>query len=129
MPPEAAALKEAIASADGVLLVTPEYNNGIPGVFKNAIDWGTRPYGQNSWARMPAAITGTSPGAVGTAVAQSRLRSDMLNAGCMVMAIPEAYIQWKPEIYAPDGSVEDEGTRKFLQGFVDAFVSWIDTRG
>ena len=62
-------------------------------------------------------------------MAQSRLRSDMLNAGCMVMAIPEAYIQWKPEIYAPDGSVEDEGTRKFLQGFVDAFVSWIDTRG
>ncbi|HRM74875.1 MAG TPA: NAD(P)H-dependent oxidoreductase, partial [Paracoccus sp. (in: a-proteobacteria)] len=98
-------------------------------VIKNALDWGTRPYGQNSWAGKPTAITGTSPGAVGTAVGQARLRGDMLAVGSVVMTFPEAYLQWKPEIYAPDGSVSDESTRAFLQGYVDAFVSWIDKQG
>lgn len=129
IPDPVARFKDRLDHSDAVLSVTPEYNRSYPGVIKNAIDWGTRPYGQNSWANMPAAITGTSPGAVGTAVAQSRLRSDMLNVGCVVMSIPEAYIQWKPEFYAPDGSIEDDSTRKFLQGFVDAFIAWIDKHG
>ena len=73
-PPIARAFKDAIASADAVLFVTPEYNRSIPGGLKNAIDWASRPYGQNSFTRKPSAVIGTSPGAVGTALAQQSLR-------------------------------------------------------
>ena len=98
-------------------------------MIKNAIDWGTRPYGQNSWSAKPTTVTGTSPGAVGTAVGQAHLRSDLLSVGCVVMTQPEAYLQWKPEAYGADGSVTDESTRAFLQGFVDSFIAWIDKHG
>lgn len=129
IPEAVARFKDRLNNSDAVLAITPEYNRSYPGVIKNALDWGTRPYGQNSWAGKPTAITGASPGAVGTAVGQARLRGDMLSVGSVVMTIPEAYIQWKPESYAPDGSVTDESTRAFLQGFVDAFVAWIDKQG
>lgn len=129
IPEAVARFKDRLGHSDAVLAVTPEYNRSYPGVIKNAIDWGTRPYGQNSWANLPAAITGTSSGAIGTAVAQTRLRGDMLNAGCIVMSQPEAYIQWKPESFTADGSVSDEATRRFLQGFLDAFIGWIDKHG
>ena len=71
----ARALKQAIADVDAVLFVTPEYNRSIPGGLKNAIDWASRPYGKNSFHRKPSAVIGTSPGAIGTAVAQQNLRS------------------------------------------------------
>lgn len=129
IPEAVARFKDRLDHSDAVLAITPEYNRSYPGVIKNAIDWGTRPYGQNSWATLPTAITGTSPGAIGTAVAQARLRGDMLSAGCVVMTQPEAYIQWKPEAFGPDGSVTDEAIRKFLQGFMDAFAGWIDKHG
>jgi chromate reductase len=74
-PPVAKAFKDAIASVDAVLFVTPEYNRSIPGGLKNAIDWASRPYGKNSFTRKPSAVIGTSPGAIGTAVAQQSLRS------------------------------------------------------
>ena len=73
-PPEAVALKQAIASADAVLFVTPEYNRSIPGALKNAIDWASRPWGQNSFHHIPAGVIGASMGAIGTAVAQQSLR-------------------------------------------------------
>jgi chromate reductase len=129
IPEPVARFKDRLNNSDAVLAITPEYNRSYPGVIKNALDWGTRPYGQNSWAGKPTAINGTSPGAVGTAVGQARLRGDMLAVGSVVMTFPEAYLQWKPEIYAPDGSVTDESTRAFLQGYVDAFVSWIEKQG
>src|SRR5512141_363297 len=74
-PPVAKALKDAIAAVDAVLFVTPEYNRSIPGALKNAIDWASRPYGTNSFARKPSAVIGTSPGRIGTAIAQQHLRS------------------------------------------------------
>src|SRR5690606_10673551 len=73
-PPPARAFKEALAAVDAVLFVTPEYNRSIPGALKNAIDWASRPYGQNSFARKPSAVIGTSPGSIGTAIAQQHLR-------------------------------------------------------
>lgn len=117
-------LKQQIEAADAVLVLTPEYNRSYPGLLKNAFDWGSRPYGQGCWKGKPAAVTGTSPGAIGAAVAQARLRSDMLNLSMVVMHAPEAYIQWKPEVYG-DGTVNDEGSEKFLQGFVDSFADFI----
>ena len=129
LPEAVARFKDRLNNSDAVLAITPEYNRSYPGVIKNAIDWGTRPYGQNSWGAKPATVTGTSPGSVGTAVAQAHLRSDLISVGAVVMTMPEAYIQWKPDAYAPDGSVTDESTRNFLQGFVDSFIAWIDKHG
>src|SRR5580765_851909 len=81
-PPEGVTrMKREIETADAVLFVTPEYNRGIPAVVKNVIDWGSRPYGKSSWPNKPAAIVGTSPGAIGTAVAQSQLRGILVGCG------------------------------------------------
>lgn len=122
-------LKDRIEHSDAVLAITPEYNRSYPGVIKNALDWATRPYGENSWAGKPAAVIGTSPGVIGTAVGQARLKSDLLTVGTVLMSQPEAYIQWKPEAHAADGSVIDEATAKFLGAWVDAFVAWIESHG
>lgn len=128
LPAPVARMKKEIETADAVLLVTPEYNRSIPGVLKNAIDWGSRPYGKSSFAGKPAAIAGASPGAIGAAVAQNHLRS--VTAGFLdmpTMGQPELYLAWKDGVIAADGSVNDEGTKKFLQGFVDKFALWVDT--
>ena len=95
-PPVARAFKEAIADVDAVLFVTPEYNRSIPGGLKNAIDWASRPWGKNSFARKPSAVIGTSPGAIGTAVAQQSLRSVLSFCNSPQMNPVEAYIQFKP---------------------------------
>lgn len=129
LPDPVARLKDRVEHSDAVLAITPEYNRSYPGVIKNAFDWASRPYGANSWAAKPAAVTGTSPGAIGAAVAQARLKSDMLNLGMIVMAQPEAYIQWKPDAVAADGSISDESLRKFLGGFVTAFEEFIAKHG
>ena len=76
-PPEAQALKEALAASDAVLFITPEYNRSIPGALKNAVDWASRPWGQNSFDQMPAAVIGASVGKIGTAVAQQSLRATL----------------------------------------------------
>src|SRR5262249_53019551 len=91
LPKSVARFKSEIAAADGLLFVTPEHNRSIPAVLKNAIDWGARPYGQNSWSGKPGAITGTSPGAIGAAIAQQHLRQVLGNLGVLVMG-GEAYI-------------------------------------
>lgn len=119
-------MKEQVTNADAVLVIAPEYNRSYPGLVKNAFDWGSRPYGKSCWSGKPAAITGTSGGAIGTAVGQAHLRLDVLNLATVVMHAPEAYLQWKPEVYGDDYSINDEGTRKFLQGFVDSFTKWIE---
>ena len=129
MPEAVARFKDRLNNSDAVLAITPEYNRSYPGVIKNALDWATRPYGQNSWSGKPAAVTGTSPGAIGAAMAQARLKADMLAIGMVMMSHPEAYIQWKPEAYGIDGTITDESTAKFLGGFVDAFVAWIHKHG
>ena len=124
-PPVARAFKEAIASVDAVLFVTPEYNRSIPGGLKNAIDWASRPYGQNSFTRKPSAIIGTSPGAIGTAVAQQSLRSVLAFCNSPQMNAPEAYIQFNPELISEDGQVTVESTREFLRNFMAEFHTFI----
>ncbi|HVZ29736.1 MAG TPA: NADPH-dependent FMN reductase [Asticcacaulis sp.] len=118
-------LKEQVRAADGILIITPEYNRSIPAVTKNAVDWASRPYGQNAWPGKPVAITGASNGNIGTAVCQSQLRSTMAIVGTIVMGDPEVYMTIKPDTFAEDGSFASEGTVKFLKGFLDAFDAWI----
>ena len=125
LPKSVARFKSEIAAADGLLFVTPEHNRSIPTVLKNAIDWGARPYGQNSWNGKPAAITGTSPGAIGAAIAQQHLRQVLGNLGVLVMG-GEAYVSFKPGLIDADGAIADESARKFLQGFVDQFATLVD---
>jgi chromate reductase len=125
LPAPVARMKAQLEAADGVLIVTPEHNRSIPAALKNAIDWGTRPWGKSSWPGKVAAVIGTSPGAIGTAVAQSHLRNVLGSIlGLLVMG-GEHYVTFKPELIAADGSVADESTRKFLSGFVTQFASLV----
>ncbi|MGP0089286.1 MAG: NADPH-dependent FMN reductase [Xanthobacteraceae bacterium] len=124
LPERVARFKSEIAAADGLLFVTPEHNRSIPAVLKNAVDWGARPYGKNSWNGKPAAITGASPGAIGTAVAQQHLRHILGVLGALVMG-GEAYISFKPGLIDASGVITDESTRKFLQNFVDQFAALV----
>jgi len=124
LPPEVVRYKGEIAQADGVLIVTPEHDRSIPAVLKNAVDWGARPSGKNSWAGKPAFITGTSPGAIGTALAQQHLRPILVSLG-MILQGGEAYITFKPTLVDDESNITDEGTRKFLQGFIDRFAGLV----
>ena len=120
-PPEATALKDAIAQSDAVLFVTPEYNRSIPGALKNAIDWASRPWGQNSFHHIPAAVIGASPGAIGTAVGQQSLRAVLSFCNARQMTSPEAYIQYSADVFADDGEVQNDATRVFLSEFLEEF--------
>jgi len=124
LPAEVVRFKNEIGGADGVLIVTPEHDRSIPAVLKNAIDWGARPYGKNSWAGKPAFITGTSPGAIGSAIAQQHLRSVMVSLGTILLG-GEAYITFKPDLVDADGNIGDETTRKFLEGFLGRFADLV----
>ena len=124
LPASVARFKSEIAAADGVLFVTPEHSRSIPAVLKSALDWGARPYGKNSWAGKPAAITGTSPGAIGTAVAQQHLRQILGVLGALVMG-GEAYITFKSGLVDDAGQITDDSTRGFLQAYVDQFASLV----
>jgi chromate reductase len=121
LPASVARFKAETERADALLFVTPEHNRSIPAVLKNAIDWAARPYGRNSWAAKPAAIVGTSPGAIGTAVAQQHLRQVLGNLGALVMG-GEAYVAYKPGLIDDDDVITDAGTRSFLQSFIDQFA-------
>jgi chromate reductase len=120
-PPEARALKEAIARSDAVLFVTPEYNRSIPGALKNAIDWASRPWGQNSFHHIPAGVIGASIGAIGTALAQQSLRGVLSFCNARQLTAPEAYITYSPERFRDDGEVVDESTANFLKDYMAEF--------
>ncbi len=124
-PPVARSFKKTIADVDGVLFVTPEYNRSVPGGLKNAIDWASRPWGQNSFARKPSGVIGTSPGAIGTAVAQSHLRGMLCFCNSPLMNQVEAYIQFKPGLITVEGEVTDESTKKFLQNYMNELHTFI----
>jgi chromate reductase len=124
LPPSVVRFKSEIAAADGLLFVTAEHNRSIPTVLKNAIDWGARPWGQNSWTGKVAAVTGTSPGAIGTALAQQHLRQ-ILGAQGVVLAGGEAYLTFKPGLIDGSDVVTDEGTRGFLTSFLDQFAALV----
>jgi chromate reductase len=124
-PPPAKAFKDAIAKVDAVLFVTPEYNRSIPGGLKNAIDFASRPYGKNSFARKPSAVIGASPGAIGTAVAQQHLRSLLSYCNSPQMNAPEAYIQFKPDMITQDGDVTIKDTEDFLRNYMQELHAFI----
>jgi len=120
-PAEPLALKEMLAASDAVLFVTPEYNRSIPGALKNAIDWASRPWGQNSFDHMPAAVIGASPGAIGTAVAQQSLRAVLSFCNARQMTAPEAYINFRPGLFGDNGEVTEDSTTAFLTDFMHEF--------
>ena len=117
-PPVARDFKAAISAVDGVLFVTPEYNRSIPGALKNAIDWASRPYGQNAFTRKPSAVIGASPGRLGSAVGQQHLRSILGFCNSPQMNSPEAYVQFTPELITAAGEVTDEAMEEFLRRFL-----------
>ena len=114
--------KGEVRAADALLVVTPEHNRSLPAVLKNAIDWGSKPSAENVWKGKPAAITGTSPGAIGTAVGQQHLRQILGDIGCLVMG-GEAYVSFKPGLVDDDGTVTQEATRAFLKAYLDQFAA------
>src|SRR5580704_3219257 len=126
-PPAAwAAFRAAVRAADAVLFVTPEYNRSVPGGLKNAIDVGSRPYGQSVWSRKPCAVVSVSPGAIGGFGANQHLRQSMVFLDMPVVQQPEAYVGGAAALFAEDGSIANEGTRTFLAGLMAALADLIE---
>jgi len=126
LPAPAAKLKSLITSADGLLFVTPEHNRSIPAALKNAIDWGSRPWGQNSWPGKPAGVVGTSPSAAGTAMAQQHLRNILAAEGVNTYTTPEVFLQDSQGLIDDQYTITNERTRQFLQGWLDGYLAWVD---
>lgn len=124
-PPAARAFKTAVTEVDALIFVTPEYNRSIPGVLKNAIDWGSRPSGKNSFDKKPSGIIGTSSGAIGTALGQQHLRSILSYLNCPQLSQPEAYIQFHDNLIAENGEVTNKSTAEFLSKWLSAFEEFI----
>jgi chromate reductase len=124
-PAEWTDFRARIRHADAVLFVTPEYNRSVPGVLKNAIDVGSRPSGNSSWTKAPAAIVSVSPGALGAFGANHHLRQSMV---FLDMPTPpfEAYIGHADKLFDAAGAITADATRDFLRKFLDAFAAWID---
>lgn len=118
--------KATVEAADGILIVTPEYNRGMPGVLKNAVDWISRPYGSNSFNGKPVAIAGVSGGPIGTAASQQQLKAVMLYLNARVMGQPEMYLQ-AGRIFEDDRTVKSDAS-ELVQNFVDAVVSHIENQ-
>lgn len=125
-PREAVELKESIEAVDGILFVTPEYNRDIPGALKNAIDWASRPWGENSFARKPSAVIGASVGKIGTAVAQQNLRSVLSYLDSPQMNAPEAYIEFTDGLVDDEGRVTVADTEEFLRTFMSEFATFVE---
>lgn len=124
-PPVAREFKHRIQGVDAVLFVTPEYNRAIPGGLKNAIDWASRPWGENAFDSKPSAVIGASIGALGTAVAQQNLKSVLSFCNSPQMNAPEAYIHLTPGLITPEGEVTVESTEQFLRTFMEEFREFI----
>ena len=123
-PQVARDFKASIQASDALLFVTPEYNRSVPGPLKNAIDWASRPWGQNALTGRPSAVIGASPGALGTAVAQQSLRSILSFCNAPQMNAPEAYIHLTPGLIGADGEVTVESTEEFLRTFMQRFLEF-----
>jgi chromate reductase len=127
-PPEPwTAFRRRVKAADAVLFVTPEYNRSVPAVLKNALDVGSRPYGSSVWDRKPGAIVSSSPGAIGAFGANHHLRQSLVFLNVPTMQQPEAYISQVNKLFDEHGEHVGDGTRKFLQQFMQAFANWVET--
>ncbi len=121
--------REQIRKADGILFVTPEYNRSVPGVLKNAIDVGSRPYGKSAWSGKPAAVMSVSPGAIGGFGANHHLRQSLVFLGMPAMAQPEAYIGNAAGLFDEAGTLVNPSTREFASKFMAAFAAWVENIG
>ena len=126
-PPEYVRFRQEIAAADGILFCTPEYNRGVPGVLKNAIDVGSRPYGQSVWDKKPAAIITASPGAIGGFGANHQLRQSCVFLNMPVMQQPEAYLGGvSDDSFDSGGCLKDGPLKTFTLTLANAFADWVD---
>ena len=125
-PPPVADFKSFIGSADALLISTPEYNYGVPGVLKNAIDWASRPAGTSVLNRKPAALMGCSPGLGGTIRAQHALRQSFVFTETYVMLQPEIKVPSAAPLFDAAGKLTDQTTRQYVKKFLDSFLRWIE---
>jgi chromate reductase len=126
-PAEWTAFRERIAAADAVLFVTPEHNRSVPAAMKNALDIGSRPYGKNAWNGKPGAVVSASPGAISGFGANHHLRQSLVFLNVPAMAQPEAYLGGADKLFDADGKLINDGTRKFLAAFMQAYAAWVAT--
>ena len=127
-PPAAwSSFRKQVKSADAVLFVTAEYNRSVPAALKNAIDVGSRPYGQSVWSGKPCAIISSSIGAVGGFGANHHLRQSLVFLDMPVLQQPEAYIGAADKLFGADGKLNNEGTAGFLKKYAETFAVWIET--
>jgi chromate reductase len=125
-PAPSVAFKAAIAGADAVLFVTPEYNRSVPGVLKNAIDIASRPYGQSAWDGKPAAVMSVSPGAIGGFGANHHLRQSLVFLNMPTLQQPEAYVGGAGDMFDESGAIKKPETKQFVEKFLAAFAAWIE---
>lgn len=125
VPPGVAALRAAVETADGVLIVTPEYNHGVPGVMKNAVDWLSRPPRPQAFDGKPVGIMGATPGRFGTRASQYQLRQSLTPLNAYVMPQPQMLVLGARELFDDDLQLTDQGTRERLGSFLGAFAAWV----
>jgi chromate reductase len=123
-PSRVVELKSRVRAADAILFVTPEYNFSIPGVLKNAIDWASRPYGDNAWDGKPVAVMGASPSLLGTARAQYHLRQCFVFLNMHPINLPEVMISKAPERFDSQGNLTDQGTQKLIRQLLERLAEW-----
>jgi chromate reductase len=126
-PPSAwTAFRRRVKAADAVLFVTPEYNRSVPAALKNALDVGSRPYGQSVWDGKPGAVVSVSPGALGGFGANHHLRQSLVSLNVPTMPQPAAYVGGAADLFDAEGHLTNDRTREFLRHFIGAFAAWID---
>ncbi|WP_454781345.1 NADPH-dependent FMN reductase [Legionella sp. WA2022007384] len=118
--------REQMKTYQGVLFVTPEYNRSVPGVLKNAIDVGSRPYGKSIWSKLPGAVISVSPGAIGGFGANNHLRQSFVFLDIPTLQQPETYIGMAGDLFDAQGNITKEDTQKFLHKFMEAYANWVE---
>lgn len=124
-PAEWTAFRDRVRPVQGVIFVTPEYNRSVPGVLKNAIDVGSRPYGKSVWDKKPAAVVSVSPGALGAFGANHHLRQSLVFLNMPPMQMPEAYVGGADKLFDAQGKLISDSTREFLSKFMQAYADWV----
>jgi chromate reductase, NAD(P)H dehydrogenase (quinone) len=124
-PPAWTAFRTAVKATDAILFITPEYNRSMPGALKNALDVGSRPWGENAWSGKSAAVISLTPGALGAMAANHHLRQVLLAVNLAAMPYPEAYIPGAEALFDDTGRLTSDSTRQFLQQFMEAFAAWV----
>jgi chromate reductase len=125
-PPAWTEFRARVGACEALLFVTPEYNRSMPGVLKNAIDVGSRPYGSSVWEKKPGAIVSATPGALGAFGANHHLRQSCVFLDVPLMQQPEAYLSGVGKVFGEDGSLTDEGLKALLARFIAAYADWVE---